>query len=110
MHQERSERHVRADRASPLDEEHQRGQAPPGPAGIPELTFHDLRHPGASLMIAAGYHVKVIAEQMGRTDGGGLVLKRYGHLYRGARLAAATVLEAHVSRLQSRSLCGTDVG
>jgi hypothetical protein len=32
MHQERSERHVRADRASPLDEEHQRGQAPPGPA------------------------------------------------------------------------------
>jgi integrase len=34
-------------------------------AGIPELTFHDLRHTGASLMIAAGCHVKVIAEQMG---------------------------------------------
>lgn len=65
-------------------------------AGIPELTFHDLRHTGASLMIAAGCHVKVIAEQMGHSDGGGLVLKRYGHLYKGARLAAATELEAHV--------------
>jgi integrase len=40
-------------------------------AGIPELTFHDLRHTGASLMIAAGCHVKVIAEQMGHWDGCG---------------------------------------
>jgi hypothetical protein len=38
------------------------------------LTFHDLRHTGASLMIAAGCHVKVIAEQMGHADGGALVL------------------------------------
>jgi integrase len=51
-------------------------------AGIPELTFHDLRHTGASLMIAAGCHVKTIAEQMGHADGGGLVLQRYGHLYK----------------------------
>jgi integrase len=65
-------------------------------AGIPELTFHDLRHTGASLMIAAGCHVKVIAEQMGHSDGGGLVLKRYGHLYKGARRQAATVMEAHI--------------
>jgi hypothetical protein len=65
-------------------------------AGIPELTFHDLRHTGASLMIAAGCHVKVIADQMGHSDGGGLVLKRYGHPYKGARLQAATELEAHV--------------
>ena len=35
-------------------------------------------------MIAAGCHVKVIAEQMGHSDGGGLVLERYGHLYAGA--------------------------
>ena len=65
-------------------------------AGIPELTFHDLRHTGASLMIAAGCHVKVIAEQMGHSDGGGLVLKRYGHLYKGARRQAAVALETHV--------------
>jgi integrase len=65
-------------------------------AGIPELTFHDLRHTGASLMIAAGCHVKVIAEQMGHSDGGALVLQRYGHLYKGARRQAAIALESHV--------------
>jgi integrase len=65
-------------------------------AGFPALTFHDLRHTGASLMIAAGCHVKVIAEQMGHSDGGALVLKRYGHLYKGARRQAALALESHV--------------
>ncbi|MGH3045685.1 MAG: tyrosine-type recombinase/integrase, partial [Gaiellaceae bacterium] len=65
-------------------------------AGIPELTFHDLRHTGASLMIAAGCHVKVIADQMGHADGGALVLTRYGHLYKGARREAAIALESHV--------------
>jgi integrase len=65
-------------------------------AGMPDLTFHDLRHTGASLMIAAGCHVKVIAEQMGHSDGGALILKRYGHLYKGARRQAAIALESHV--------------
>ncbi|MBA3331978.1 MAG: site-specific integrase [Actinobacteria bacterium] len=65
-------------------------------AGFPDLTFHDLRHTGASLMVAAGCHAKVIAEQMGHADGGALVLKRYGHLYKGARKQAALALEAHV--------------
>ena len=36
------------------------------------------------------------------TDGGGLVLKRYGHLYKGARLQAATVLEAHGFGVETR--------
>jgi integrase len=39
---------------------------------VPELTFHDLRHTGASLMIAARCHVTVIAERMGHSDGGTL--------------------------------------
>ncbi len=47
-------------------------------------------------MIAAGCHVKVIAEQMGHADGGALVLRRYGHLYKGARKQAALALENHV--------------
>jgi integrase len=75
-------------------------------AGIPELTFHDLRHTGASLMIAAGCHVKVIAEQMGHADGGTRVLRRYGHLYKGARRQAAIALESHVFADQKNS----DVG
>lgn len=76
-------------------------------AGFPELTFHDLRHTGASLMIAAGCHVKVIAEQMGHSDGGVLVLRRYGHLYKGARRHAAIALESHVFEGSKDSAVGT---
>ncbi|HYM64035.1 MAG TPA: site-specific integrase, partial [Gaiellaceae bacterium] len=75
-------------------------------AGIPELTFHDLRHTGASLMIAAGCHVKVIAERMGHSDGGTLVLRRYGHLYKGAGRQAAIELESHVFGGPSDSAAG----
>ncbi len=66
-------------------------------AGMPELSFHDLRHTGASLMIAAGCHVKVIADRMGPSDGGTLVRRRYGHLYKGAGRQAAIALESQVS-------------
>lgn len=69
---------------------------------MPELSFHDLRHTGASLVIAAGCHVKVIADRMGHADGGTLVLHRYGHLYKGAGRQAAIALESHVS---SRTVC-----
>ena len=79
-------------------------------AGIPELTFHDLRHTGASLMIAAGCHVKVIAEQMGHSDGGALVLQRYGHLYKGARRNAAIALESHVMPDTEKFSCWAGVG
>jgi integrase len=78
-------------------------------AGMPELTFHDLRHTGASLMIAAGCHVKVIAEQMGHSDGGALVLRRYGHLYKGARTQAALALEDYILRA-SRASTGSSGG
>jgi hypothetical protein len=33
---------------------------------------------------------------MGHADGGALVLRRYGHLYKGARKQAALALENHV--------------
>ena len=66
--------------------------------------------PGAWLMIAAGCQVKVIAEQMGHSDGGGLVLKRYGHLYKGARRQAAVDPRGTHPRPGRRSGCGTDVG
>ena len=61
-------------------------------------------------MIAAGRHVKVIPEPTGHPDGGGPVLKRYGHLYKGARLQAATVLEAHVVGSSAERSCGMNAG
>jgi integrase len=68
------------------------------------LTFHDLRHTCASLMIAAANQagagqavtIKSIAEQLGHTDGGVLVLRRYGHLFKGARRQAALALDEYV--------------
>lgn len=74
------------------------------------VTFHDLRHTGASLMIAARIDVKTIAEQMGHVDGGVLVLRRYGHLYAGHRKAAAVALENHVFATEETRRVGTAWG
>ena len=40
--------------------------------------------------------VKAIAEQLGHTDGGVLVLRRYGHLFKGTRRQAALALNEYV--------------
>jgi integrase len=66
-------------------------------AGLPRLTFHHLRHTGASLMIEAGIDVKTISERMGHVDGGALVLRTYGHLYKGRGKQAALQLEQLVT-------------
>jgi hypothetical protein len=42
--------------------------------------------------------VKSIAEQLGHTDGGVLVLRRYGHLFKGTRRQAALALDEYVRR------------
>jgi hypothetical protein len=58
-------------------------------------------------MIAAGCNVKVIAERMGHADGGALVLRRYGHLYKGAHREAAIALETHVFAAPKESDVGS---
>jgi integrase len=75
------------------------------------LTFHDLRHTCASLMIAAANQagagqavtIKSIAEQLGHTDGGVLVLRRYGHLFKGTRRHAALALDRFVRATDHRA-------
>ena len=59
------------------------------------LTFHDLRHTYASLMVAAHTPPHVIAEQLGHRDAR-LVLQRYGHLYPGASRQAALDLDLYL--------------
>jgi integrase len=61
-------------------------------AGLSEVTFHDLRHTYASLMILAGNNPLVIAKQLGHRDAR-LVFERYGHLYPGEDEAAADALD-----------------
>jgi integrase len=55
--------------------------------GLDGLTFHDLRHTYAPLMVAAGVTAQVIAEQLGHADAR-LVLQGYGHLPGASELAA----------------------
>jgi integrase len=64
-------------------------------AELDGLTFHDLRHTYASLMVAAGVTPHVIAEQLGHRDAR-LVLQRYGHLYPGASRQAAIDLDLYL--------------
>jgi hypothetical protein len=53
-----------------------------------------LRHTAISLMCVAGYRLEWVAERVGHSDGGALVLKRYRHLYPSESYAAAPALDA----------------
>lgn len=71
------------------------------------VTFHDLRHTFASLMIAAGANPLQIAEALGHTDRNGqpdatLVWRRYGHLYPGSSKQAAAALGRYLSLERKR--------
>jgi integrase len=61
-------------------------------AELDRLTFHDLRHTCASLMIAADANPLEVAAQLGHKDAR-LVLQRYGHLYPGASERAVQALD-----------------
>ena len=60
------------------------------------LTFHDLRHTCASLLIATGANPLEVAAQLGHKDAR-LVFQRYGHLYPGAAERAVQRLDALTS-------------
>lgn len=61
---------------------------------LARLSPHDMRHSYASLMLRTGLDVGTIARQMGHSDGGGLLLRRYAHLYADAGDRAARALDA----------------
>jgi integrase len=92
--------------AAALKHRREHGLASDDPTPFGGVTFHDLRHTCASLMIAAANQagagqavtVKSIAEQLGHSDGGVLVLRRYGHLFKGTRRQAALALDEYVRR------------
>src|SRR5215213_6068794 len=76
-------------------------------AELEGLTFHDLRHTYASLMVAAGVTPHVIAEQLGHRDAR-LVLQRYGHLYPGASRQAAVDLDLYLQAVSVGHTWGGD--
>ena len=65
-------------------------------AELDGLTFHDLRHTCASLLISTGANPLEVAAQLGHKDAR-LVFQRYGHLYPGAAERAVQRLDALTS-------------
>lgn len=57
-----------------------------------DLTFHGLRHGHASLMLAAGEHLKVVSEQLGHSTIG-IAGDLYTHVAPAVRREAANKLD-----------------
>lgn len=61
--------------------------------GLPDVTFHALRHTHASLLIAAGENAKVIQHRLGHSSIT-TTLDVYGHLFEDAQASAAEAMES----------------
>lgn len=61
-------------------------------AGVPRLRPYDLRHTSASLLLAAGVHVKVVSERLGHSSVN-LTLSTYSHTLPTLHKDAARTLE-----------------
>lgn len=66
-------------------------------AGLARLTPHMLRHGAASLMLADGHHMRVIAEQLGHRNPA-LTARIYAHVVPSAQRAAVASLERRKQR------------
>jgi integrase len=64
---------------------------------VGDFRFHWLRHTAISLMARAGMKPELIAERVGHKDGGGLIYRRYRHLFPSEIRAAVGLLDALVS-------------
>lgn len=65
-------------------------------AGVPRLRPYDLRHTSASLLLAAGVHVKVVSERLGHSSIN-LTLSTYSHTLPTLHKDAANTLERLLS-------------
>lgn len=61
-------------------------------AGVPELTFHDLRHTTASLAVAAGANVKAVQRMLGHASAA-MTLDVYADLFDDDLEAVSTALD-----------------
>jgi integrase len=59
----------------------------------PKITFHDLRHTHASLLIKQGVHIKVISERLGHSSVA-ITMDLYGHLMQNMQSEAADGLDS----------------
>lgn len=78
-------------------------------AGLAPLTFHDLRHTHAALLIAQGEHPKVIQTRLGHSSIR-VTLDTYGHLFEGLDDLAAVRLDDLRNELLADSTRTDSVG
>lgn len=69
--------------------------------GAPKITFHDLRHTHASLLIKQGVHIKVISERLGHSSVS-ITMDTYGHLMPNMQEDAANGLDALMKSTANR--------
>ena len=63
---------------------------------VADFRFHWLRHTAISLMARAGMKPELIADRVGHRDGGGLIYRRYRHLFPSEIRTAVGLLDALV--------------
>jgi integrase len=66
-------------------------------AGLPQITFHDLRHTCASLLFQRGVHPKFVQELLGHASVA-ITLDIYSHMLPGMGGEAAREMESVFSR------------
>nr|MBA2754196.1 tyrosine-type recombinase/integrase [Chloroflexia bacterium] len=60
-------------------------------AGLPRIRMHDLRHTNATILIAAGVPITVVAERLGHARVS-MTLDRYAHVLEGMQERAADTI------------------
>ena len=59
---------------------------------LPPLTFHEIRHTHATLLLKAGIHVKVVSERLGHASVA-ITLDTYSHVLPNIQQSAADKIE-----------------
>ncbi len=81
--------------SGPLAPSHQTAlfKAAAAAAQLPPIRFHDMRHTAATILLARGVHVKMVAEMLGHSTIV-LTLDTYSHLIPAMHGDAAAVMDA----------------
>jgi integrase len=66
-------------------------------AKLPQIRLYDLRHTAATLLLAAGVHVKVASEMLGHSTAT-LTLDVYSHVLEGMQAGAAATMDRLLAR------------
>ena len=64
--------------------------------GRPRLTFHDLRHTAATLLLARGVHPKIVSEMLGHSSIA-ITLDLYSHVTPTMQRETAAVMDSVLS-------------